>query len=157
MSMKLLCKTVMMGNIFSSVPVLLPGLRSSLAISSSKRLIFCCPWEKRTWEKSYCLFQAKSGQTEAGITKDISRNCIVKAPSPGITRLCKTLMVSWLILLKHGWKDNLEMRTKDWKAQGKQRELLGSLAESPDSGEGLWEYSERLFFSSSECFCEWFL
>lgn len=47
------------------------------------------------------------------------------------------------------------MRTKDWKAQGKQRELLGSLVDSPDSGEWLWEHSERLFVSSSECFCEW--
>jgi len=39
------------------------------------------------------------------------------------------------------------MRTKDWKAQGKQRKLLGLLAESPDSCEGIWEHQKG--FSSA--------
>lgn len=145
------------GNIFSSVHMVLLSQGSSLTVHSCKKHIFCLPGRRQSRNKATACFKPRVVR-EAEVTKDASRNCIVKAPSPGVMRLCKTFMVSWFILLtrflimveKTSWKgEQKAVKHKASKGNFRVHWLVGF--QLCDLGKGVGN-SGVLLLSHSESF-----
>jgi len=102
---KYACKTALQGshgwgNIFSCVHMVLLSLGHSLTVHRCEKNNLLSPLVEESPGTKLLRFKPRVVR-EAEVTKDASRNCIVKASSPGIMRLCKTFMVSWFIVLTH--------------------------------------------------------
>lgn len=86
------CKSVMAGEIPSALSLWSCLVWAALhLLTAVKKASFASPGRR---EPRGCFPVVR----EAEVTEDASRNCIVKAPSPGVMQLCKTFMVSWFIL-----------------------------------------------------------